>query len=175
MDYALSAWCIASVPFGVIVILHLCLCRLLPAADRLRLLSRALPLLVVATFLTTRVFHAPIMADLRKDPRSSWIMLGAVALGILFVAGLSLHSAITHSVRLKLGDLLAASSGHREVVDTLISRYGPEAATQKRIDQLVDGGYLERTSDALRLTRKGFLVATISSTGKRLFNAGRGG
>jgi len=175
MDAVLLAGCMAVANFLAVVILHLCLCRMIPRIDRLGLLVRLLPVASVLTLATTYIFRESLLAAIRSGFIQGSVMMAALALCSLFVGVLSFYSAITHSVRLRIGMLLSESPGRRQSVESLVTLYDADAATRRRVQQLIDGGYVVEDGDMLRLTRKGAVIATISSRGKRLFKVGLGG
>ena len=166
---------IAGGSFLVTALFHLCLCRALPTADRLRLLFRLLPVMLACAAAGTALVYPRIAVALRDDFKTVCVGCAAIALCILFVGTLSFYSAITHSVRLHIGHLLAAAPDASRTEEDVISLYDAEDATRRRVRQLLDGGYLQDDGDLLRLTPKGLACAAISSGGKRLFRAGPGG
>jgi len=175
MNAIVVAACIASGSFFAGIVFHLCLCRLLPNIDRLRLLVRLLPIMLACSLVATLVFQRHIELAVRNNFTTACVGFAALSLCILWVCVLSFYSAVTHSVRLHIGVLLAASPGRRRAAKDIVSLYDADDATHRRIHQLVKGGYLEQDGDLLRLTPKGTVCAAISSGGKRLFRTGPGG
>lgn len=175
MNAVFLASCIAGGNFLVAAVLHLCCCRLFPRLDPLTILVRLLTAALASTLATTHVLGETLAAAVRSEPVISAVTFAAVALCIPFVAGLSFYSAVTHSVRLRIATLVAQAPGARQAIDEIMSRYDADEATRNRIQQMVDGGYLEKDGSVLRLTRKGDFVSAVSGGGKRLFNAGLGG
>jgi hypothetical protein len=175
MNAVVVAASIACVSFVATAIVHLCVCRAVPHVDRLRLLFRLLPLMLVFAAATTLALQAWVVPAVREDRVAVGVVLAAVALCVLFVGLLAFYSAVTHSVRLHIGLLLADTVGRRKDVRSIVALYDGEDATRRRVRQLVDGGYLQEDGETLRLTPKGFACAAISSGGKRLFRAGPGG
>jgi len=175
MDAVVLALSVSGGNFLATAVVHLCLCRMKPSLDRLSLLVRLLPITLASTVVTTHVFRDPIVTALRSCFVTSAVTAAAVASCLLFVAGLSFYSAITHSVRLRIATLVAQAPGGRQSVADVVARYDAEQATRCRVEQMVDGGYVVQEGDVLRLTRKGAVVAAVSTGGKRLFNVGLGG
>lgn len=93
----------------------------------------------------------------------------------LCFAMMAFYAGVEHSVRIRIAVELYLNKDNSLNFEDLIKYYKPDQATQHRLHQLELGGYIQKSNETIRLTKKGELFAKIGLIGKKFYSAGLGG